>query len=515
MNKEYNLGDYYWNHADILRGYGIPENGYDQRIIAFMAMKLLIDNEKLKFSFDYNNNFHQSKYYRGDTKEKFLQIVNDLVSFDNTSEYFKQEKRYNDSRNQETIIENCLQYFNSERVFNLVRYVNEIENHHLEMILDVYLSEADFKNFPKEKYKDLYEKTISRMKKLTGELTGQHFTQNSIIRLICENCLDKIKKNQKIAIYDPACGTGSMLIESYFYFKKKLSKNDIQVYGQEVSGQVWMLAKIFLEISEIPNIIAWGNTLTEPAFVNGINGKDSFDLIIANPPFGVDWKHNYEEIVANMKLEEESNFYVIKDKNKIITPKKSDGQFLFMLHIIKLMKNEEIKGKSAMAAIISSNNLILSGTPTSLESKIRNGIFNTGIVKSVVEQPKSMFTNTDISTHIWFLETIKGVKKDCNVRLVRTASPKKKYFSPHPFSVEKMKNTYSKENIEQLVSIINSGEEIKEVATNLNLEDNYSVDFSEVFMPEIDFDSINILKLRIEIQQQIKELYELVKHYED
>ena len=78
-------------------------------------------------------------------------------------------------------------------------------------------------------------------------------------------------------------------------------------------GQTWLLCKIFLEISNINNIIAYGNTLINPAF-DKINGDDSFDFIIANPPFGVDWKHDYIEVIKNMELKDKSNFYVIKDE---------------------------------------------------------------------------------------------------------------------------------------------------------------------------------------------------------
>ena len=169
------------------------------------------------------------------------------------------------------------------------------------------------------------------MKNLSGDLTGQHFTQKSIIHLICEMSMKDIKDNEKLAIYDPTSGTGSMLMESAYYFKKHGKVKQIALYGQEMHGQTWLLSKIFLEITHQENIIAYGNTLTNPAFANGIDGKDSFDFIIANPPFGVDWKHNYDDVLENMQSKK-SNFFVVRDeKNRVVTPKKSDGQFLFMI----------------------------------------------------------------------------------------------------------------------------------------------------------------------------------------
>ena len=88
--------------------------------------------------------------------------------------------------------------------------------------------------------------------------------------------------------------TGRMLI--FYEIMKNLS-------GDLTGQHSWLLSKIFLEITHQENIIAYGNTLTNPAFANGIDGKESFDFIIANPPFGVDWKHNYDDVLENMQNE--------------------------------------------------------------------------------------------------------------------------------------------------------------------------------------------------------------------
>lgn len=507
IENTYEVSDYYWDHADILRGYGIPENGYDKRIIAFMALKILIDNNKLKFTFDYKSNFNQSKYKGKSSQETLIKIINDLQSFDNTSPYFKQLKKYNNTKSQDREIENCLTLFNGEKVFDIIRYINELDNVHLEMVLDIYLLKANFKNYPKEKYKDLYETTISRMKKLTGELTGQHFTQKSIIELMCKSCIKGIKKNQKIAIYDPACGTGSMLMESYFYIKNNYKVKEIEVYGQEISGSVWMLAKIFLEICDIPNIIAWGNTLTDPAFIEGINGNGSFDLIIANPPFGLDWKHSYSEIVNNMNKLDNSNYYIIKSDKKIAIPRKSDGQFLFILHIIKMMINEKAKGKRANAAIITSSSLACTGLNNTSEAKIRRGIFELGILKAILKQPNAMFTNTDIPTHIWFLDSSKINRKNKKtLKVIKTDYCAKPLYITHPSPIEKMKNTYSKENIYEIEDEINSSRETKYISKKIDLANLFYIDIENELTISDKIEHVDLYKLENEINETIKKL---------
>lgn len=500
------LGDYYWAYSDILRDIGINESTYDQRIMAFMALKLLIDNDKLSFNFEYEHDFGLDdslyrRYQGNDTKSTFLNIVKDIESFGQNLNYFDQESRYNPDSSS-----SILTFLNHYKTFELERYIQELPNHYLENVLDIYTYKADFRSYPKEGYKDLYETTISRMKKLSGDLTGQHFTQKSIIHLMCEVSKFDAEGYDKLAIYDPACGTASMLMESAHYFYTKNGIKDIEVYGQELHGQTWLLAKIFLEISSldgksqgIKNTIAYGNTLTNPAFANGINGSSSFDFIIANPPFGVDWKHNYDAVIKNMQREN-SDFFVVKEKDKIITPKKSDGQFLFMQHIINLMQKEKnVRGKHSHAAIISSSTLISTGNENSAESKIRRAIFETGYVSTVLEQPSAMFTNTDISSHIWFLDSDPSEM----IRLVKADTKEEELYSFHPSPKDKMKHAYSKKNIRRLASLINSKKTYPYKSKSINNEELYSVNITNEIgfrdeMDDVDFDTL---------QKELNKLY--------
>lgn len=505
-NRVPKLGDFYWAYADILRGIGIPSTTYDQRILAFMSIKLLIDNDKLLFNFDYKNKFglnsKQYEKFKGkSTKDTFFKIVNNLDKLGCNLNYFEQDSKYNPGINR-----NILSYINNPSFFDLNSYINELSNDYLEMVLDIYSDNAYFRNYPKEKYKDLYELTISRMKKLSGDLTGQHFTQKSIIHLMCEVALKSIKNNDLIAIYDPACGTGSMIMESAHYFHKKNKSVKIEVYGQEYHGQTWLLSKIFLEITSldgkkqgIPNIIAFGNTLINPAFVNSINGKDSFDFIIANPPFGVDWKHDYDAVLDNMKLKD-SNFYVIKEKEKVITPKKSDGQFLFMLQIINLMLQEKSRGKRAIASIISSSTLLSNGSLNSSENKIRKQLLSLGLIKTILEQPRGMFTNTDISSHIWFFDT----ELSSSIKIIKTDNEEEPLFSGHPDSRDKMKNSYSYENIKRIIQLINSSKEYDFLTKNISIKDLSEINISNEIGKKDIFIDTDLDNLERNINKMLK-----------
>lgn len=494
------LKDYYWAYSDILRGIGINESTYDQRIMAFMALKLLVDNEKLKFTFEYWNQFGlndeiYSKYNNGNTKETFLNIITDIENLRTDDlKYFIQDKKLNP--NCESV--DVLHYMNHKSTFTLKEYIEELPNHYLEMVLDIYITKAHFKDYPKEKYKDLYETTISRMKKLSGDLTGQHFTQKSIIHLMCENVLEDLASSdsETLAIYDPTCGTGSMLMESAYYFNEKIKNKNIKVYGQEMHGQTWLLCKIFLELCDIENEIAYGNTLTNPAF-DKINGSDSFDFIIANPPFGVDWKHDYDEIVKNMSSGSKSNFLEIS--KDLVTPKKSDGQFLFMLHILKLLEVSKKHKKHAKASVISSTGLITSGKETSAEGIIRKKIFKDGWVDTLIEQPKAMFTNTDISTLIWFFDN-KQDKKNKTYLVKMDNSYINNHFKNKELKVlyttaqnkkDKQKNSYSKENIQSIVSLMKNKIEFPVFSKTITFKDKYTINFENEMSYDIDTSSID------------------------
>jgi type I restriction enzyme M protein len=509
---EKTLGDYYWAYSDILRDIGINESTYDQRIMAFMALKLLIDNDKLKFNFEYNSKFGlttklYNQYKKEDTKSTFLNLIQNIEQFGDNLNYFEQDAKYNPD-----ISTNILTYLNHFKTFELERYIQELPNNYLENVLDIYIYKANFRDYPKEQYKDLYEATISRMKKLSGDLTGQHFTQKSIVHLMCEVSKFEAEGYDKLAIYDPTCGTASMLMESAYYFYNKNKIENIEVYGQELHGQTWLLAKIFLEISSldgktqgIKNTIAYGNTLTNPAFADGINGNTSFDFIIANPPFGVDWKHNYDEIVQSMAKGNNSDFFVVKDeKGKVVTPKKSDGQFLFMQHIIHLMKSEKRRDKHAHAAIISSSTLISTGNTTSSESKIRKEIFNTGFVSAVLEQPNAMFTNTDISSHIWFLDSDPSEK----ITIVKADTKEEELFSQHPQAKDKMKNSYSVKNIRRLATLINSKKEFKYKSKFIDSKDRYEINISNEIGFKDDSEDVSFDELTNELNILMKQMCE-------
>lgn len=562
------LGDYYWDYADIMRGLGIKEGVYDERILGFMALKLLIDNNKLFFNFNPSHGwkfcepnkieqeyikhtaFQENPFncqeehivYIKNTQdiaiginysETFKTILKNIKHYDMTNYFYKKDtikdneqwKLWNITKYN---VDSEIEIINNKNVFTFDKYIDELlGDEKFLSVLEIYENKANFVGYPRNKYKNLYEDTVTRMKKLSGSLTGQHFTQNCIIDFMTEIGVEHLDKTKKeVVIFDPACGVGSMLYESAYYAANKIygcKKDEEQtddncilkhflLLGQEINGPTWFLAKVFSEISGFKNFIAFGNTLTEP-FINTFNGN--IDFIIANPPFGMDWKTEEKIIkkliednvvieetkdekgkIIDILIKENNSPYKLFSKNVkewYVLPKISDGQYLFFMQILKLQ--EKHKGK---AVVISSTSPASNGKVDSSEGIIRKGMIENGFVDTIIEQPNAMFTNTDIKTHIWILNSLDGEheKQKNKVNLIQLDNDKmnkpftngngkilkriKVLYSDSDYKIDKQKYGYSKKNIEDILSLyknINNFDLFKKVIY-FNSSSDYAIDFN-------------------------------------
>jgi len=537
------IGDFYWDYADIMRALGIKEGVYDERILGFMALKLLVDNNKVSFNFNYKTN-NEDKNLKQETpfnckkehiffnqdktinySETFKTIIKNIKDYDNTKHFMKKDNIKKDEQWKlwnlnKYNVDSEIEIINNPNVFTFDKYIEELNSDEKFLaVLNIYINKANFIDYPTYKYKDLYEKTLIRMKKLSGSLTGQHFTQNCIIDFMTEIGVKHINKNKKeIVFFDPTCGVGSMLYESAYYASKTIFKqidekllNKFLLLGQEINGPTWFLAKVFCEISGFKNFIAWGNTLTEP-FISEYNGN--IDFIIANPPFGMDWKTEEKTIkkiiednvireeikddndkVIDIKIIENNSPFKIFSKNIkewYVLPKISDGQYLFFMQILKL--EETHKGK---ALVISSTSPANNGKITSSEGIIRKGMIENGFVDTIFEQPNAMFTNTDIKTHIWVLNSLDKahIKQKNKVQLIQLDNDKinnpfttedgkilkkiKLLYSDSNHKIDKQKNGYSSENIQNILKLYKNELNFPLFKKIINFENSdYLIDFN-------------------------------------
>lgn len=246
---------------------------------------------------------------------------------------------------------------------------------------------------------------IIRTYKANAE-AGDHYTPREVIELCVELMMsenvDELKKEGKIIrAYDGCCGTGGMLTILKRKIKDILGAEDrVRLYGQDVNPEAYAVccAEMLMLGEDVRNIHE-GNTLSD----DQLRGE-KFDLLITNPPFGVEWKT--DKAFIEKELKQPDNRFVAG------TPRVSDGQLLFLQNL--LAKAEE----EARIAIILNGSPLFSGDAGSGESEIRRYIIENNLLEAIVALPDQMFYNTGIYTYIWILSKKKDSRRRNKIQLI-------------------------------------------------------------------------------------------------
>jgi len=240
-------------------------------------------------------------------------------------------------------------------------------------------SEIDLKPFNNSEITTLEEHIKRKWADISAETAGEQYTPDDVIALIAEIIASKIEDSDKLLkIYDCTCGGGNLLFGVEDRINEKF-KRFTQTYGQDWNDALFALAKIesrFRADSKIEH----GNTLVDDRFYN-----EEFDVVIANPPYGVSWK-GYEKDINNDKTE----------RFKYL-PSISDGQLLFMQHLISKLDS------FGMGVVVHNGSTLFSGDAGSAESNIRKWMLDRDIVEAVIQLPTDEFFNTGIYTYLWVL----------------------------------------------------------------------------------------------------------------
>ena len=235
---------------------------------------------------------------------------------------------------------------------------------------------------------------------------GDHYTPREVIELcvelmMAENIEEFKKEGKLIRVYDGCCGTGGMLTVA----KRKLAEmlgNDerVRLFGQDSNPESFAVCCAeMLMLGENVKSIYEGNTLTE----DSLKGE-KFDILITNPPFGVEWKT--EKAIVEKERNSSNNRFVAG------LPRISDGQLLFLQNL--LAKAEE----DARIAIILNGSPLFSGDAGSGESEIRRYVLENNLLEAIVALPDQMFYNTGIYSYIWILSKNKSSKRNGKVQLI-------------------------------------------------------------------------------------------------
>jgi type I restriction enzyme M protein len=256
----------------------------------------------------------------------------------------------------------------------------------------------------------LYEELIRKFSELSNETAGEHFTPREVIRLMVDLLLTDEPELHKPRIIkkllDPACGTGGMLSIAEQRLRELNPQAILQAYGQELNAETYAVCRSDMMIKgEDAENIALGNSFSEDAFEG-----EQFDYLLANPPFGVEWKKVADVIrTENDKLGFAGRFGAG-------LPRINDGSFLFLQHMISKMKRPAQGG--TRLAIVFNGSPLFTGAAGSGESEIRRWIIENDWLEAVVALPDQLFYNTGISTYFWIVTNRKAPSRRGKVQLI-------------------------------------------------------------------------------------------------
>ena len=256
----------------------------------------------------------------------------------------------------------------------------------------------------------LFEDLIRRFSEISNETAGEHFTPREVIRLIVDLMIanDDAKLTGKGIIrqvYDPACGTGGMLALTEEALKDFNPSIRVELFGQELNGESFGICKSdMLVTGHDPEQIAFGNTLTQDA-----HSDKKFHYMLSNPPYGVDWK-KYQD-----PIKQEAETMGFDGRFGAGVPPVSDGQLLFLQHMISKMRDDETGSR---IGIVMNGSPLFSGGAASGPSEIRRWMLENDWVEAIVALPTSLFYNTGIQTYVWLLTNRKSTKRKGKVQLI-------------------------------------------------------------------------------------------------
>jgi type I restriction enzyme M protein len=239
-------------------------------------------------------------------------------------------------------------------------------------------------------------------------------------------------------LYDPACGTGGMLSVAEDYLRELNPGARLRVYGQELNAETYAVCRsdMMLKGQDASNIY-FGNSFTE----DGAPERMGFDYMLANPPFGVEWKKVQEPI----RQEREKRGY--DGRFGAGLPRINDGSLLFLQHMLSKMKPPE-KGGSRLAIVFNASPLFTGGAGSG-ESEIRRWIIENDWLEAIVGLPDQLFYNTGISTYFWVLTNRKSPERKGKIQLVDA----RELWTKMRKSLGEKRKTISEEQIDEITNL--------------------------------------------------------------
>ena len=398
-----------WKTADLLIGAGIKQSDFPKYMMPFFAL-IMVESRFVRMADELKKELEES----GDelNLEEFIEEIKD------------QEKGYNTYlfEHNKTLADICKNDKTFERDFDAYLLGFDAETKDLlgvnkgndeEKYLDISgvsgllnkkkilfsfvkaWSEINLEPFSNSEITTLEEHIKRKWADISAETAGEQYTPDDVIALISHIISATIEDSDRfLTIYDPTCGGGNMLYGVEDRIKENFPNRPTATYGQDWNDALYALAKIESRFRDNSHI-EYENTLTNDKFWD-----KEFDVVVANPPYGVDWK-GYKKDIENDKT---GRFHDL--------PAVSDGQLLFMQHLISKMDT------TGMGVVVHNGSTLFSGDAGSGESNIRKWMFEQDIVQAIIQLPTDEFFNTNIFTYLWVLNKNKKPEQKNKVMMI-------------------------------------------------------------------------------------------------
>jgi type I restriction enzyme M protein len=336
------------------------------------------------------------------------------------------------------------------------------------------LSFGEFQENQIDLFGDAYEFLISNYAANAGKSGGEFFTPQSVSKLIAQLAMHKQEKVNKI--YDPACGSGSLLLQAKKHFDQHIIEDGF--WGQEINHTTYNLARMNMFLHNINydkfNIVL-GNTLLDPHF-----GDDKpFDAIVSNPPYSVKWIGSEDPTLIN-----DDRFAPAG----VLAPK-SKADFAFVLHSLSYLSS---KGR---AAIVCFPGIFYRG---GAEQKIRKYLVDNNHVETIISLPPNLLYGTSIAVNILVLSKHKTDNKTQFIDASRL------------FKQQTNTNELTHAHIEEIIKSFDTKEDIEYFTKSIDnqkiAENDYNLSVSSYVEAEDTREKIDITKLNAEIKTTVEKI---------
>ncbi|KTD65378.1 type I restriction-modification system subunit M [Legionella spiritensis] len=358
----------------------------------------------------------------------------------------------------DNIAQNLTTYINSfspkaKEIFDMFDFEQQIEklekNNRLFLIVkefaDINLHPDHINNL---QMGYVFEELVRKFNEQANEEAGDHFTPREVIRLMAHLVYtsDEDVYTPGIArtIYDPTCGTGGMLSISEEYIREQNPQANLLLFGQEYNPESYAICCADLLIKDEPlDHIIFGDTLGDGKTFDGHPNK-KFHYMLANPPFGVEWK------TQQSYVEKEYKQHGFKGRFGPGTPRINDGALLFLMHMMsKMHPTPDEGGEGSKIAIVFNGSPLFTGDAGSGESNIRRWIIENDYLDAIVALPDQMFYNTGIYTYIWLVSNRKRPERKGKVQLIDAT----RHFQKMRKSLGNKRNELSDEHINEITRL--------------------------------------------------------------